>query len=87
MNELEKLRIYSLQVIDNMEKLTKQIVNINSISKNKKPISIPITYNGKSYLASMKTDTNFLSESIFAKWFNLSSKPDPFLLGASSIKY
>ena len=42
--------------------------------------SIPFVWEQQNYLLKMKGDTQFLLQSPFAKYFNFSTKSDPFLV-------
>ena len=86
--ELEKLRMVSLLVVENIMRFRNQLKSINFISGNEKKLTelenIPIMYNGTNYLIKMKTDTNFLAKSELNQWFNFSNKIDPFLVTPST---
>jgi len=47
--------------------------------------SFPIIYKGVNYLVKMNSDTMFLSETHYAKLFQISDKSDPFLLVATTV--
>lgn len=45
--------------------------------------NIPFIWEGENYLLKVKTDTQFLALSEYGKYFNFSSKSDPFLVQPS----
>ena len=48
--------------------------------------SLPFLIKGENYLLKMKTDQQFLQNSVFSRLFNFSAKSDPLLVVPSIVK-
>jgi hypothetical protein len=81
---LEEVRLISLAVVESATRFREQLKAACYLASTEdKLVSVehtPIVYRGENYLVKMKTDTSFLATSELAKWFNFSSKTDPFLI-------
>ena len=81
---LDELRLISLAVVESATRFREQLKSACYLAGGEDKLSLvehtPIVYNGENYLVKMKTDTSFLATSELAKWFNFSTKTDPFLV-------
>lgn len=83
------LRMLSLNVIDRLVRWREQILFAYSIVKEEK--TIHFRWNDENYIEKMKVDTLWMNQSHLSKYFNFSTKCDPFLVlpstqGVSSLR-
>jgi len=85
---LTHLRLISLNVIETILKWREYIhqtfYSSRTAVKAVQLLSFPFIYNQSNYLTKMKTDTKDLAETPLSKFFNLSTKSDPFFIEPSS---
>jgi len=81
---LTHVRILSLNAVETVLKWREYIQQTYYITrgvvKANQTIIIPFLYNDSNYLIKMKNDTKDIIETPLAKYFNFSSKSDPFLV-------
>ena len=86
-DDLNKLRDLTLAVGESAINLRKQLANqCGSAKGSKKYKRFPIMHEGRNYLMKMMSDTEFLSESEYAKVFTIRRNNDPFLLAAANLQ-
>ncbi|CAG9330044.1 unnamed protein product [Blepharisma stoltei] len=79
-------RILTLNVVESIVRWREQLVYAMLLNQNDsyaKTKLVPFMHDGVNYMAKMKHDLNFLSNSDFSKIFTFSEEPDPLLVAPS----